>query len=171
MHCIVRRSLRSYMDGWSGIRKDSANATIFIERKGWSLNPDQRFFQTRTDRRTRLSAANCHNSGRCANRSGFHFWPNNHHIAYEPAPGELHLLAEDKDQEFDGCRQDSEGAMWNFRCLDATGNKESVQKTVYTLREADGRAALELIDEEAQQSTKGIETSLMANYDTSRSAP
>jgi hypothetical protein len=51
------------------------------------------------------------------------------------------------------------------------GNKESVRKTVYTLGEAGGRAALELIDEEAQQSTKRIVTSLVANYDTSRSAP
>ena len=53
-------------------------------------------------------------------------------------------LAEDKDQEFDGCRQDSEGAMWNFQCCGATGNKGSVQETIYALEEVDGRAVLEI---------------------------
>jgi len=72
----------------------------------------------------------------------------------------LHLLAEDKDQEFDGCRQDSEGTMWNFQCCGATGNKGSVQETVYALEEVgvEGRY-WKLIDEKAHQSTEGSVTS------------
>ena len=52
-------------------------------------------------------------------------------------------LAEDKDQEFDGCRQDSEGAMWDFQYCGATGNKGSIQETIYALEEVGGRAVLE----------------------------
>src|SRR5947209_9796932 len=57
-----------------------------------------------------------------------------------------------------------------FRCSGPAGNKESLPETVYALEEKLAAGPhWKLIGEEAQQSTRGIVTSLVANYDTSRS--
>jgi hypothetical protein len=83
----------------------------------------------------------------------------------------LHLLAEDKDQEFDGCRQDSEGAMWNSNAVVLPGTKGVYREPSMLWKTLAEGQHWKLIDEKAHQSTKGIGTSSVADYDTSRSAP
>jgi hypothetical protein len=92
-------------------------------------------------------------------------------IACEPAPGVVHMLTTDCDQELVTASKISKEKFRISRTVVLPGIKVSVQQMLDALEEVGGKVALGLIDEKVDEATNRIVASWPADYDTSRATP